>query len=166
MRCHRSLFHSDSTLLCSLWRNSRLIVTWYIEHNPNILCPRNLSKCSSFSSVANHVWLTFSGKQATPNYFPQSRVFGTFSVDSPPLFELFWRCFHPPSPLGYLPSHPYSSVLKQIPLSHVLGLIRKYRATIGFLRLLCFTENASALASKTCKANQIFGLFISNISLL
>ena len=34
VRCHRSLFHSDSTLLRSLWRNSGLIVTWYIEHNP------------------------------------------------------------------------------------------------------------------------------------
>ena len=33
VRCNRSLFHSDSTLLRSLWRNSGLIVTWYIEHN-------------------------------------------------------------------------------------------------------------------------------------
>ena len=34
VRCHRSLFHNDSTLLRSLWRDSGLIVTWFIEHNP------------------------------------------------------------------------------------------------------------------------------------
>ena len=31
VRCHRSPFHSDSTLFRSLWRNSGLIVTWYVE---------------------------------------------------------------------------------------------------------------------------------------
>ena len=30
VRCHRSLFHNDSTLLRSLWRSSGLMVTWYI----------------------------------------------------------------------------------------------------------------------------------------
>ena len=36
VRCHSSLVHSDSALLRSLWRNSGLVVTWYIKHNPHL----------------------------------------------------------------------------------------------------------------------------------
>ena len=49
VRCHRSLFHNDSTLLRSLWRNSGLIVTWYIEYNLRFLT------CCSQCEIQNEI---------------------------------------------------------------------------------------------------------------